>query len=304
VPDVTLAIVTWNRAAMLRETLARLARPSGLSWELLVVDNGSTDDTAAVLAEARDLPLRTVRETRPGVAAARQRAVDEARAPLLVFVDDDVDVPPGFLEAYAAAAARHPDAAFFGGPVRLGFLAPPPVWLARGLDAVANAYARIDLGPTERPLRAGEVVHGVNMAFRAAELRAHPFDEAFGLRAGEPLLGEETELQRRLVRAGRSGVWVPAASLLHRIPPQRATLESLARYFRALGRSEARERPPRRRALAGAHALFRALFEAGPRYLAERALGRDPASWLRAFRRAHYLRGRAAECLGSRIPRR
>lgn len=303
-PDVTLAIVTWNRAEMLRETLARLAPPESLSWELLVVDNGSTDATAEVLAKADRLPLRAVREPRPGIAVARRRAVEEARSPLLVFVDDDVDVPPGFLEAYASATRRHPDAAFFGGPVRLGFLAPPPDWLARGLDAVANAYARIDLGPEERPLRPGEIVHGVNMAFRAEALRAHPFDPAFGLRHDEPLLGEETELQRRLVRAGLSGVWVPAARVVHRIPPQRATLRSLARYFRALGRTEARERPPRRRALAGAHALFRALFEAWPRYLAERALGREPASWLRAFRRAHYLRGRAAECLARTIPPR
>src|SRR4051812_1329005 len=91
---VTVAICTWNRAALLDRTLARLRDlriPPGLSWELLVVDNNCTDETSAVLARhAKHLPLRALHEPKQGHSHARNRAVAEARGDLLLWTDDDV----------------------------------------------------------------------------------------------------------------------------------------------------------------------------------------------------------------------
>lgn len=141
----TVAICTWNRAALLADTLASIERmrvPAGTAWELLVVDNASTDDTPAVLARFRDrLPLRSVVETQQGCSHARNRAMDEATGALLVWTDDDVQVEPGWFAAYLDAAARHPDAAFFGGPVDPLFAAPPPPWFEANLDVFAAALA-------------------------------------------------------------------------------------------------------------------------------------------------------------------
>src|SRR4029450_8110357 len=119
---VTIRICTWNRAALLRQALAALTRsalPSELEWEVLVVDNGSRDGTAAAVGEFRErLPIRSVVEPQPGLSNARNRCGEEARAAYTLWTADDVIVAPGWLQEYARAFARFPAAAVFGGPVR------------------------------------------------------------------------------------------------------------------------------------------------------------------------------------------
>src|SRR5215213_3679943 len=94
----TVAICTWNRAALLPEVLGRLARarPPAGGWELLVVNNNSTDDTERVLdAFAGRLPLRRAFEQRQGLSHARNTAVKEATGEYLVWTDDDALVEAG-----------------------------------------------------------------------------------------------------------------------------------------------------------------------------------------------------------------
>ncbi|MGQ0612897.1 MAG: glycosyltransferase [Planctomycetaceae bacterium] len=300
-PVVTVAICSRNRASDLARTLEgirSLRLPAGLPWELLVVDNGSRDGTDALLRRPWTLPLRPLHEPEPGISRARNRALAEAAAPLIVWTDDDVEVEAGWLEAYLGAAARHPDAAFFGGPIHPLYEAPPPTWLVRGFPAVRTAFAFVDAGPEERALRAGEVVFGASMAFRTPLLRQYRFDSGLGASGSQRLLGEETQVMRRMQGDGLRGVWVPDAKVGHRIPPQRLTLAYLAEYYVALGKSLVREGPlpPRPRA-AALHSLWRAWVETWPRHLLQRAARRPPEAWLRTFRRMHFLRGRAKELL-------
>src|SRR5689334_7868892 len=117
--DVTVAICTWNRARLLDSTLAQFCKlriPDGLTWELLVVDNNSTDDTRAVIEKySGRLPVRRLLEAEQGASPARNRAIAEAAADLLLFTDGDVLVDEGWLAAYVEAAERWPNAGFFGG---------------------------------------------------------------------------------------------------------------------------------------------------------------------------------------------
>jgi glycosyltransferase involved in cell wall biosynthesis len=122
--------------------------PRRIDWEVVVVDNGSTDDTPGVLKSfAGRLPLRNVVETRRGHSPARNRAVDTANGDYLLWTDDDVIVEPGWLAAYADAFARWPQAAVFGGPIRARFDPPPPKWLLRAdlLGGPVNWIFAIDL---------------------------------------------------------------------------------------------------------------------------------------------------------------
>lgn len=260
---LTVAICTWNRARLLERTLASLtALAEGAApWELLVVDNNSTDDTPQVLARHRGrLPLRVAFEPRPGLSYARNLAVELGQGEYFVWTDDDVAVEPDWLSQYRSAFAHHPEAAVFGGPVDLRFEEPRPAWLRRDLSAVRMAYAHRDLGPREERLTS-RLPFGANFAIRAAEQRRHRYDPRLGVRAQVRRNGEESVVMAAILRTG-SGWWVPRARVEHFIPQERQTLEYLERYYEGHGRSLVLARPPARgRRLASlARALGRWLF--------------------------------------------
>ena len=124
----TVAICTWNRAWLLPRVLERLTRlqHTQSEWEVVVVNNNSTDDTERVLdAFAGRLPLRRAFEARPGLSHARNTAVRWATGDYIVWTDDDALVDADWLAAYVRAAEQHPEAAVFGGPVRPRQRRPP-----------------------------------------------------------------------------------------------------------------------------------------------------------------------------------
>jgi glycosyltransferase involved in cell wall biosynthesis len=234
---ISIVICTWNRSRLLAGTLDHLTRldpPVGMGWEVLVVDNRCTDDTAAVLNRFRNrLPLRTVVERSPGLSIARNTGIRTAAGDWIVFVDDDVETPPGWLRAYEAAFEASPDAAVFGGPIEPKFEGGAPAWLLQALPYTAAAYAAIDLGPVRKPLTSVAMPYGANMAFRRATLGVEPFSPDLG-RTGGNLIGyEEIALIQRLLESGHSGWWVPEARLRHVIPPARQTVRYLWRYWRS-----------------------------------------------------------------------
>ena len=109
-----------------------------------------------------------------GAASTRRAtpALREAAAPLIAFVDDDVLVPPGWLEALVEGAARHPDAEAFGGPIRARFEGPPP----RGCGREEPPITTLDLGGSDRE---ADFVWGANFAVRRGAIeRVGPFDES------------------------------------------------------------------------------------------------------------------------------
>ena len=148
VPDVSVVIATHDRPARIRELLAALRAQTldRAAYEVVVVDDGSGPETGDVLSTERDrgeLPLAVRRVERVGgQAAARNLGWRAARAPIIVFTDDDCRPPPSWLERARAAAAREPGAIVQGATVpdpkervklRAAFaetqhLAPPTIW--------------------------------------------------------------------------------------------------------------------------------------------------------------------------------
>jgi glycosyltransferase involved in cell wall biosynthesis len=245
--DVSVIVCTRDRAGRLRsmlESACTLAVPPDLRWELLVVDNGSEDDSAAVAGSfAGRLPLRLVREPVIGLCPARNRGVAEARGRYLCWADDDVLLGPGWLVAYAEAFARHPEASVFGGRI-LPELEPPAAgWFARFMYEwpLANVVAYRDMGDADRPiaLEQGRIPWGANYAVRADEQQRHPYNEELGFSPHHKRTGEETDLIYRILRDGGSGWWVPDAVVRHVIGAERQTRPYLADYYDRAGRTAA-----------------------------------------------------------------
>lgn len=293
---VTVAVCTWNRSETLQQMLASLAHtrvPRGIEWEVLVVGNRCTDDTADVVAAASAaLPVRFVDEPDLGLAHARNRAVREARGDYVVWTDDDVLVSAAWLEAYVTAFRAHPDAGFFGGPIRAWFAVAPPPWLERALPAIGNALSLLDLGDVPRRFTTDELPFGANFAVRADVQHRHPYDPALGRRGFGMRSGEETAVVRAILADGLDGWWVPRSCVRHHIPESRQKVSYLRRYYFNNGVSHALYRPPEGRGmLFGSPAwVWRSAVQSELLYQATRPYA-SPAVWGEHLRRATFAWG-------------
>ena len=211
----SIVVPTRNRAGYLRVCLESMrAQQVDAPFEVVVVDDGSTDATPAV-AEAAGAKL--VRTEARGPNAARNAGLEDAAGELVVFVDDDVDAPPGWLAAYLAGAERHPEADVFGGPIRARFEGRAP----RSCGREPAPITTLDLGPEDRE---AEFVWGANMAIRRSAFdRLGTFDETL------PQFGEEEEWLTRLRDAGGTVVYLADARLDHRREEGDARLGALMR---------------------------------------------------------------------------
>lgn len=225
---ITVTIQTYNRSAVLAETLESLRPlrcPAGVEYEILVVDNNSTDGTPEVIRKYCGLlapRLRSVFEPRQGLSHARNRALAEARGEVVSFLDDDVIVDPDWLEAVAGAFQEH-GAAVVGGKSYLIFRSHRPAWLSEHYEFFLS---RLDYGDQvivgiERDL------YGLNFSVRKdIGLQAGGFDPSLGRCGGVSLRsGEESDLLRRIRDLRGVIVYEPKAVVGHIIPEQRLRMK-------------------------------------------------------------------------------
>jgi glycosyltransferase involved in cell wall biosynthesis len=195
--SVSVILCTRNRSIPLRETLRTLDAlelPAMTDLEIIVVDNGSTDDTPGVVhdfAARSPRSVRYVHEPQPGLSAARNRGVAAARGALLLFTDDDCLPAADWVVAALRALEGNP-CQIIGGRVELHDPSAAPVTIktsqaAETLDSPDDLYG---------------FLHGCNMAIGRAVIEAiGSFDTRFG--AGGPLISaEDTDLVYRAFKAG------------------------------------------------------------------------------------------------------
>ncbi len=229
--QASVIVPTKGRAAYLRVALESLAAQDidPRSYEVVVVDDGPSEDTRVVTEEVAGRAAPAVRYVEragvPGLNSARNTGVQASGAPFVVFVDDDVDAPTGWLRELLAGRARHPHAQVLGGPIELRLEGSR----LRMCGREAPPITTLDAGPDDREI---DVVWGANMgANRSAFELAGMFD------AGVPYGFDEDMWERRLRERGGTVMYVARAGLVHRRDARDARLGPLMRSAYRRGRS-------------------------------------------------------------------
>lgn len=242
--DVSILIPTRDRCDDLRLTLEHLGRvavPAGWRVELLVVDNGSSDDTKAVAMSA-DLPnveFRYLYDGRKGKSHAFQTGLAEAGGRAVLFTDDDVHVPANWIEAMCGPILNGTADTVQGG-VRIAPHLERP-WL--------KGVLRIWAASVEDPVHRPQGLVGANMATsREAIAIAGPFD----LRLGPGASGyfEDTVFGWAVERAGLRILYLPDVAVEHNFDPDRLQISAFMGAARRMAISRAlvdRDTHPERR---------------------------------------------------------
>lgn len=241
---IEIAICTWNRAPLLKQTLKRIASasiPEEDTLQVIVINNNSTDNTAQVANSfAGRLPIKVINEPKQGHCFSRNCAIKHARGDLLLWTDDDVVIDEKWIVAYAEAARANQDESFWGGPIVPVFEAGKPKWIAENWDKLSGCFAARDLGDQPISFDHETLPYGANFAIRTDVQKQFPFAEDLGRKKNSVLGEDELQMLRRVLDSGKKGAWVPAAKLDHIIDRPRTTPGYIQRYFVGQGRAIAR----------------------------------------------------------------
>jgi glycosyltransferase involved in cell wall biosynthesis len=237
---ITVVVSTYNRADRLAVALEALLHQAGeVPYEIIVVDNNSTDATRDVVADIAGRAGDRVRyafEPRQGLSHGRNTGIALAQAPIIALTDDDVRVAGDWITQLKRTFDAHPEIGYVGGRVLPHWIEPPPRWLT---TAHWSPLALQDYGPDllisgrERAV----CLVGANLAFRR-----HVFDRV-GLFT--PALGrikdgigssEDHDMQLRVWREGMHGLYDPAVVVTAEVTPNRMVKAYHRRWHRGHGR--------------------------------------------------------------------
>ena len=223
-PKASIVIPTRRRPGYLDVALRSIApQAAQLSAEVIIVSDG--DDATTRDVAARHGARLVALDPPQGANAARNAGVAASTSDLVVFSDDDVQAPEGWLHAVLAGADSAPGVDVFGGPIRACLEGGGP----RACGREGAPITTLDLGPVDRDVA---LVWSANLAIRRRALeRVGPFDESLHGR------GEEEEWERRYTAAGGVIRYLAAAGLQHRRTAVDARVGRLARAAYALGQS-------------------------------------------------------------------
>ena len=193
---VDIAVCTWNRPALLASTLdsfSKLSVETSIRLRIIIVDNNSTDSTPEVIQAfessefAKSNAVVALKEAQQGHTFSRNCAVDAADSDLMIWTDDDVEVPRDWVTKYVEAANQNPEITFWGAEIAPKFENEIPKWIHENWDTLKGCFAVREFAG-ELELDLSRLPYGANFAVRTATQKEFRFNESLG-RRGEEVLG-------------------------------------------------------------------------------------------------------------------
>jgi glycosyltransferase involved in cell wall biosynthesis len=238
-------ICTHNRAADLKEALLSLLHQNVKnSYEVIVVDNCSTDQTKQVVQEFQkmvNIPVIYIFEERLGLSVARNRAIREASGEYVLFLDDDAVASTNWIGGIIALFDLDPRIGCVGGKIEPAWEGSAPQWLS---PENRTLYTILDYSDEIVEMRKPAIPFGANVAFRKSVFDSmEAFREDLGRVGSNLLSSEESELIER-IRTRYTVYYTPHASVLHKIPRSRISRKWLLRriYWQGVSRAVSSKR--------------------------------------------------------------
>ncbi|MEV5027119.1 glycosyltransferase [Paenibacillus sp. LPE1-1-1.1] len=241
----TVAICTHNRAEDVREALLSLLRQNFTdAFEVIVVDNRSTDNTKQVVQEVNQMtsiPIIYVYEERLGLSVARNRAIREAKGEYVLFLDDDAMASKEWISGIVSLFETDPRIGCVGGRIEPAWEGAEPTWL---LPENRTLYTILDYSNEIVEMKKPAIPFGANVAFRKSVFNSlKPFREDLGRVGSNLLSSEEAELIDR-IRSRYTVYYTPHAWVRHKIPHSRVSRKWLLRriYWQGVSSAVSSER--------------------------------------------------------------
>lgn len=243
--DISIIVCTYNRSEILKQTLNALQKQVFRDrFEILVIDNNSTDQTKEMVAEFSSQSrwlVHYIFESKQGLSYARNRGIQESKSELLAFIDDDTVPDPNWVQSIRNGFDRY-QADCVGGPVF-------PIWPSEAPlraifnDGISGPFGLLDRGKKVIKTRQyiSNFLLGGNIAFRRSV-----FDEVglfrtdLGRTATNLSGGEDSNMIQRALKAEKLAVYLPKALVRHQISPERMEPPYWRKWHFDMGRSTAK----------------------------------------------------------------
>lgn len=240
---LSVIICTYNREkyiAPLLDSIAANDLPAD-AYEIVLVDNNCVDGTRAVcerfMSAHPEISLRYVVETEQGLSAARNKGIREAAGELMVYVDDDALVDPGYLSAFVRFFDSHPDVMALGGPIEPLYESAEPDWMSPYTKALLTGW--MNYGTQAREYPKGRYPGGGNAAYRKEVFdRVGFFNTELGRKGNLLLASEEKDIFDKMHSLGMKIMYIPEPVLHHCIPQAKLEKDYFDRLTLQIGRSE------------------------------------------------------------------
>lgn len=219
-PEVSVIIATRNRAGSLKRLLSALhLQTTPPFFEVVIADNGSTDDTNSIITQtATQMPIQSIYVKKPGKAHAINAALKMAKGELIVFTDDDIQPPTDWLQQLFSAMLRHPEINIFGGQIEVNTDVVPQ-WILNSNNLMGLLTSAHHHGVEDTIYSYGQYPFGPNMAIHRELLVdvESPYPESIGPGTAVPV-GDETVFFQQFSHPGaKDRMYIPSALVIHKV---------------------------------------------------------------------------------------